>query len=425
MPFRFVHAADIHLDSPLRSLALRDPELAALIGTATRRAFSAIIDLCLDEQVDALLLAGDLYDGEQTSMKTARFLATEMARLDRAGIRAFIIRGNHDSLAQITKELVLPESVKIFSGRAEAVRVTARQGGVEVAIHGISFAQRHAPDSLLPKYKPPVPGLPNIGLMHTSLAGAPGHDLYAPCSVADLMASGFDYWALGHIHKRIDPPPGPVKIVMPGMPQGRDVNEEGAKSVTLVTIAEDRSIALEARPTSIAAFERVSVPLDGIAEQRAMAAAITAALERRRSETKAEHLVARLVLTGVTPLARAIRRDPDFVKTEAAHRAGLIGRTWVEKIEIDCRMPLAATGPVADPLLELRGLIESEIAPSEAFRDRIAGMADELRRQLPLDCHGLFGEDEAGARAMLDRLLAEGTEDVLALLQARGPAEEG
>ena len=109
MAYRFVHAADIHLDSPLRSLALRDPGLADVIGNATRRAFIRIVDLCLDEQVDALLLAGDLYDGHQTSMKTARFLAEQIRRLHEASIRAFIIRGNHDALSKITKELTFPE----------------------------------------------------------------------------------------------------------------------------------------------------------------------------------------------------------------------------------------------------------------------------------------------------------------------------
>src|SRR5580700_5678709 len=108
MSYRFVHTADIHLDSPLRSLALRHQELAELIGNATRRAFVNIIDLCLTEQVDALLLAGDLYDGEQTSMKTAHFLAAQIRRLHEAGIKVFIIRGNHDALSRITREVTFP-----------------------------------------------------------------------------------------------------------------------------------------------------------------------------------------------------------------------------------------------------------------------------------------------------------------------------
>jgi DNA repair protein SbcD/Mre11 len=172
MPYRFVHTADIHLDSPLRSLALRDAELADLIGNATRRAFTNVVELCLNEQVDALLLVGDLYDGEQTSMKTARFLAGQIGRLHEAGIQAFIIRGNHDAISRITKELTFPESVKVFGGRADFVPV--ERPGLALAVHGLSFAQPKAPDSLLQRYRPPLPGVVNIGLMHTSLDGAAG-----------------------------------------------------------------------------------------------------------------------------------------------------------------------------------------------------------------------------------------------------------
>src|SRR5258708_31897293 len=171
--YRFVHAADIHLDSPLRSLALRDQRLAEFVGNASRQVFVRIVDLCLDEQVDALLLVGDLYDGEQTSMKTARFLAEQLRRLDAAGIQVFIIRGNHDALSKITKELVLPQSVHLFGGRADAVEISRDRGERPIAIHGLSFAKPQAPEGLLAKYRPPVAGAINIGLSHTSLAGSP------------------------------------------------------------------------------------------------------------------------------------------------------------------------------------------------------------------------------------------------------------
>ncbi|WP_337918680.1 metallophosphoesterase family protein [Pseudaminobacter soli (ex Zhang et al. 2022)] len=181
---------------------MRNSDLADLIGNATRQAFVRIVDLCLREQVDALLLAGDLYDDEQTSMKTARFLAEQVRRLHEAGIRVFIIRGNHDALSQITKELVFPETVKVFSGRAEAIAVDREPGHFPVVIHGLSFADPHVPESLVGKYKPPVEDAFNIGIMHTSLSGSSGHNPYAPCSLSDLHGTGFRYWALDHIHKR-------------------------------------------------------------------------------------------------------------------------------------------------------------------------------------------------------------------------------
>lgn len=418
MAYRFVHSADIHLDSPLRSLALRDGDLAERIGSATRRSFSRIVDLCLDERVDALLLAGDLYDGDQTSMKTARFLAAEMRRLDEAGIRTFLIRGNHDALSRITKELTFPDSVTVFGGRADAVRLDRPEHGFDVAIHGMSFAQPHAPESLLPRYKVPVAGAVNIALMHTSLTGAAGHDLYAPCNVLDLAAAGFDYWALGHVHKRMVAP-GTAAIVMPGMPQGRDINEAGAKSVTLVTIGDDRAVSMEERFVSVAEFQRVAVDLTGVEEWRDMVARVDAALGRAREAAISEHLVARLRLTGSTPLAWRLRRDPDLLKAEADDRAAAIGASSVETIELDARPPVAADGVSADPLAELGELIQGEVAGSARFAAAAARIVEELRGQLPVECRALFGQDEAGAADVIALLAREGGEDVLAWLQAR------
>jgi exonuclease SbcD len=411
MPFRFVHAADIHLDSPLRSLALRDPALGELIGNATRRAFVAIVDLCLEEKVDALLIAGDLYDGDQTSMKTARFLSDQIRRLDQAGVRTFMIRGNHDALSKITKELTFPDSVKLFGGRAEAILL--EPGGV--AIHGISFAQPHAPESLLPKFKPPIEGLANIALLHTSLAGAPGHDRYAPCSIADLDRAGFDYWALGHVHARAIAG-GRSTIVMPGMPQGRDVNEAGAKSVTLVTVADDRTIAIEERRTSVAQFERVAVDLTGVSEWSAAVGAVTRALEGARARAASRHLVARLSLHGATPLAWRLRRDADLARTEAEAHAAAIGETWIEALDVACGAPAAGSSGAADPLSELRTLIATTIAPSSSFQGAAKAIVKELEGQLPPECRGLFGADEAAFNAILADLAREGAEDVLARL---------
>lgn len=427
MPFRFVHTADIHLDSPLRTLALRNPDLAELIASATRQAFSSIVDLCLGEAVDALFISGDLYDGDQTSMKTARFLAAELRRLHEAGIQCFVVRGNHDALSKITRELVLPPSVKVFGGRAETVVLQGGKG-LDVAVHGVSFASAHAPESLLPRYKPPVEGAANLGLLHTSLSGAAGHDPYAPCSLADLAASGFDYWALGHVHKRAAPS-GERVVVMPGMPQGRDINEGGAKSATLVTVNDDRSVRIEERLTSIAQFERVAVDLSGATEWPDVAARITAALERARETTRSEHLVARLKLTGTTPLAWRIRRDADLLRAEADERAAAVGRSWIDKVEIDGLLPPAkhpsTQAPTqADPLSELRRLVDEEVAASPELASAAQGIVEELRTQLPPECRHILGRDEAEFNALIADLVAEGAQDVLARLDGRALAPE-
>jgi DNA repair protein SbcD/Mre11 len=421
--YRFVHAADIHLDSPLRSLALRDPGLSDLIGNATRRAFIRIIDLCLDEQVDALLLAGDLYDGHQTSMKTARFLAEQIRRLHEAGIRAFIIRGNHDALSRITKELTFPDSVTVFGGRAEVMEIDRPKGDIPVAIHGLSFAQPHAPEALIGKYKPAVEGAINIGILHTSLAGAPGHDLYAPCSLADLAATGFNYWALGHIHKR-SVVEGRCTIVMPGMPQGRDINEAGAKSVTLVTIADDRSIRVEERITSVAQFERVCVDVTNIDNWPVLVREAGRSVELARHGVTSEQLVVRLRLTGATPLAWRIRRDLDLLKTELDDGASVLGACWIEKLEIDCHVPSMVPGSPGNPLTELHRLIDEEVVRSDAFQAEVTAIAEELRAQLPQECRNILGSDEAAFGAKIAELVNEGTDDVLARLHAGAGAGE-
>lgn len=425
MPFRFVHAADIHLDSPLRSLALRDPDLAELIGNATRRALVRIVDLCLEEQVDALLLAGDLYDGDQTSMKTARFLADQIRKLHEAGIRVFVIRGNHDALSRITKELTLPDSVTLFTGRGNAVAIERARGELPVVVHGVSFAEAHAPESLLGKYRPPTEGAVNIGLMHTSLDGSPGHDPYAPCRAADLHAAGFRYWALGHIHMRsmLD---GDATIVMPGMPQGRDINEAGPKSVSLVTVRDDRSVLVEERLTSVAQFERVAVDLSEVEDWSGVAGAVRSALECGRTAARSEHLIVRLRLHGETPFAWRMRRDLDLLGTEAASQAAGVGKTMVERVELDCTAPTkAADVEGVDPLTELRRLIGDEILAGEHFRADVTAIAEELRGQLPPECRNLLGDSEAAFAARLGAIMREGAEDVLARLHADDGVEGG
>ena len=416
MSFRFVHTADIHLDSPLRSLALRNPMLADLIGNATRQAFVNTIDLCLEENVDALLLAGDLYDGEQTSMKTARFLAAQLNKLHKAGIRCFVIRGNHDALSKITQELVLPDSVKVFSGRAEAITIERAKSEIPIVIHGVSFAKPHAAESLLPKYKPPVEGAINVGIMHTSLGGAEGHDRYAPCSIADLQATGFRYWALGHIHKR-SVMEGNCTIVMPGIPQGRDISEAGPKSVSLVTVADDASIRVEERDVCIAQFECISVDVADVDEWRDLVSAVDKSLRQMRIDASAEHLVARVRVTGQTPLAWRIRRDLDLLKAEADQCASAIASCWVEKLETGCHVP-SATAVGDAPVQELNRLITTNVWQSDGFQSEAIAIAKELSNQLPPECRDFFGGDETSFHKALEGLVSEGADDVIARLYA-------
>lgn len=415
LAFRFVHTADLHLDSPLRSLALRDESLQRAVGVATRTVLTRIVDLCLAETVDALLIAGDLYDGDQVSMKTARFLQQELQRLDAAGIRTFIIRGNHDALSRITRELVLPPSVTVFGAKA-ATQVI--DGPLPVAIHGLSFAKPQAPESLLSHYPPPVAGAFNIGLMHTSLNGSAGHDVYAPCSVADLQGAGYGYWALGHIHLRAVHA-GRATVVMPGIPQGRDIGEAGEKSVTLVTVSDAGHPQVEARPLAPLRFERVEVAADGVTDWADLVSRLGRALHEARRLADADYLVLRPRISGTTPLAWRILRDADLLRAEAVSVAEGLGTVWIDKLETAVEGGEAAGLPPDLIATILEGLPQDPAIQAAASRE-----IDDLIRALPKELRGLLGQSDAETAAARDALLAEGVAEVLAHL-GQGPQAEG
>src|SRR5690606_10245882 len=279
-------------------------------------------------------------------------------------------------------------------------------------------AKPHAPESLLEKYRRPQPDTVNIGIMHTSVGGAERHDPYAPCKPSDLHEWGFDYWALGHVHVRARHE-GERVVMMPGMPQGRDINESGEKTVSLVTVHDDRRITVDERLTSIAQFERVRVDLSGAESWRDAADAIEQALGEARDETRSEHLVGRLLITGATPLSWTLRRDRDLLLAEAEQRAERLGRTWIEKLEIETTSPRlnAAAADNADPLLELGELMREARLGQHAVRDAVADLVKEIRDDLPAEARGFSGSDEDEFEALIDRLIAEGSDDILARLR--------
>ena len=415
MPFRFIHTADLHLDSPIASLALRNADLGDLVRGATRKALERIVDLAIAEAVDAVIVAGDLYDGSQTSMATALFLMGQMRRLEAVGIRVYIIRGNHDAQSQITRELTFPPNVHVFDGRGRPVRAGALENGREVHVHGVSFANPHAPASLLPTFRAPVPDAVNIGLMHTSLAGASRHDPYAPVGLADLSAHGFDYWALGHIHQRrvhLEKP----WIVMPGNPQGRDINEGGPKGVTLATVAEDGSITCEERHVAVAVFERLSLDLSGIDDWNGMLDRAEGLLGEARAAAGGAHLVARIAVTGATPLAWRLRRDEDLLLAELQNLAASLGECWIEAVELAVSVPAAEADADTGPLAELARLMREDVVENHAYREELRETLGDLLRQLPREARSLLATDEAEEEALLSDIALQGSDAVLARL---------
>jgi exonuclease SbcD len=408
MTIRILHTADLHLDSPLRSLAMKDPCLEARVRTASRSALENMVRYCIDEDVRALLIAGDLYDGQERSAKTAAYLAAQMERLGAAGIKVFYIKGNHDAENPISGEISLPDNVHIFDGRGGKVKL----GDADIWIHGVSFRDKHAPESLLPKFSNPEPSAINIAMMHTSLNGAAGHDPYAPCTVAELAAMGFDYWALGHVHKRQIHNAAPW-IVMPGMPQGRDIGEAGPKSATLLTIA-DGDIAVSAVSTAVVEFHEVTCALDGLESDDAIRVVVGDTLRAQASATTSGAAILRLRLIGETPYAWHVRRDSDYWNEAIANLAEEIGGLWIEKLAIDLSEPRDATRRGVNAVHDVQQLM-AEIRREAGFTAEALAELEQILALLPADRRRELVPNEAAQAKLLDRL----TKDALLSMAAR------
>jgi DNA repair exonuclease SbcCD nuclease subunit len=395
----------------MSSLALKEPEAADLIANATRQSFVNTINACINEQVDALLISGDLYDGELSSMKTAQFFTRQMQHLADNGIDVFMVRGNHDAESKITKHLVLPDNVHVFSARGEMVTIEAK----DVCVHGVSFAKPRAPDSLLPKFGPPAGGKLNIGMLHTSLAGSPEHDTYAPCSAKDLLEQGYHYWALGHIHKRQVHSSEPRAIVMPGIPQGRHINEAGPKSVTSVQLSHDGSISIQERSTALVEFSRVSIDLTGIEEWKSAVRKIEAELGPVFDDISAQHLVVRLALVGESTLAEKFRRDTDVLIEDTREAARRAGSVFIEQIDNKVVRAVTKSGTVAlSPLEELRKLMANRVVDDSLLLQDARELLLDLQKKLPPILRDRFepGNDDA----LIREFFSEGALDVLARL---------
>ncbi len=416
MAFRFIHTADLHLDSPLNTLALRDEALAREVRIASRTALERIVSACLENEVDALLIAGDLYDRDQRSIRTAEFLARQMRRLDDRKILVFIIRGNHDAASALTSELSLPDNVHVFDTKGGTVLIE-RAG---VAVHGVSFPKGRVSKSLLPRFAAPVTGMFNIGLLHTSVSGSEGHDVYAPCTLAELKAQGYDYWALGHIHKRMVHSRAPA-IVMPGIPQGRDINEDGPKSASLISVDDRTVVAITEVPTARAQFERIRVNLAGAETLSEVVQRAELALEKARGEAEAELLVARIILDGQTPLAPWLRLNDELALSDLSLAAERVGGTRIDSVRLECRLPANESDTASGPVGELRHILDKGALGNTELMKEARARLDAIRKALPPEIRNEFGASEEAIEALIEQMIAQGSEAVLAHLARSEP----
>ena len=330
--FKFIHAADIHLDSPLRGLQKYEGAPVDFIRSATRKAFQNLVDYCLSEKVDFLLIAGDIYDGDWKDYNTGLFFASQMSRLNKEGIEVFIVKGNHDAASQISRQLRLPDNVTVFSAdKAE----TGKINGLRVAVHGQSFASQSVTVDLSRNYPQKVEGYFNIGILHTCANGREGHDSYAPCDTDYLVGKGYDYWALGHIHNREIISEDPY-IVFSGNIQGRNIREKGAKGCTLVKVREGDIIDVHHKDLDVLRWSLLEVDLTGMEREEEIMREVSLHLEKLVSDSQNRYLVVRIVLTGKTMLHRELRlRADEFINNIRMQGIDISADTlWIEKIKI-------------------------------------------------------------------------------------------
>ena len=379
---RFIHASDLHIDSPLRGLDRYDGAPVERLRTATRSSFERLIDTALAERVDFVLFAGDIYDCDWQDFHTGLFFRGQLVRLERAAIRVFIVQGNHDAQGVISKQLVLPPNVTVFSSRTAQ---TVRLDELSVAIHGRSFPEREVDEDLVPAYPVPVPGFFNIGMLHTSLTGRAGHDTYAPTDLPTLVRKGYDYWALGHVHAREVLSERP-RIVFPGNLQGRHAKETGAKGCELVTVEGGR-IEAEFIVLDVVRWSQVAVPLTGVDRLEALSEMFHQALEPVLTGATDRLHAVRVTLTGSTALHRLEADQPGTLAAAMRAAAQDISEAevWIEQVRLDLSTPVdrAQSAERQDAVGELVRLVDSILGDEAELMRRAQVELGELLSSIP------------------------------------------
>jgi DNA repair exonuclease SbcCD nuclease subunit len=397
MNFRFLHAADLHLGSPFLGLGQKDEEVAARFAKASRSAFEDLVTKALEEGVSFVVIAGDVFDGEWKDASIALFLNRQLARLSNRGVPTFLLRGNHDAESLITKSLTWPENVFEFpTRRPETRRIT----DLRVALHGRGFPHREVVENYAVDYPEPVAGWFNIGVLHTA-CGRTGHENYAPCTVADLAARGYDYWALGHVHAFEIVSRDPW-IVYPGNLQGRSIRECGERGAVIVEVADGVVTQVRRVVTDYARWAEVVVDASPHSDEAGLLRAVEAGVRAHAGAAEGRLLAVRVVLTGATPLHVRLIADRDRLRDEAEAAAQRCADDiWLERLRIDTAEPQRLRRDAALAEIDLAAALE-QCEADVAVRARVTELVRMVREKLP----GGMAEDP-GAALDLDSILAE------------------
>ena len=340
--FKVLHAADLHMDSPLAGLTSLGEDIAKTVATASRKAFKRMLDLARSEKVQFMVISGDILDGAIRDHGTIQFLLNELGVLAQT-IPVYLIRGNHDALNTAGTGMIWPVNVFELAGDQPTTLIVP---GIPVAIHGQSFKERATQENLVRGYPAAVENHFNIGILHTSLAGLDAtHDRYAPTSVDELVGKGYHYWALGHIHKREIIRGGSPWIVYPGNIQGRSVRETGPRGCAIVRVDSTLNASAQFVDLDEVRFHEVEVDLTGVDS-------IDHWGDKLRDSVKhlpwANANAIRIRFTGNAD-ASTVLPPGALLRQEVRQRLAGLGKSAVlEKIKIECATASSAAGLLAN-----------------------------------------------------------------------------
>ncbi|MDO9537653.1 MAG: DNA repair exonuclease [Thermoplasmata archaeon] len=342
--FKFIHAADLHLDSPFKGISEIDPAIQQELAEATFKSFDKIIELCIEEKVDFLLIAGDVYDSQDKSLRAQLRFIDGLERLSDRGIHTYLVHGNHDPSSGWASSLKIPDLVHVFTGKKVHKDIFQRDGENLAKIYGYSYSRRDIMESVIPEFEEKVIESPQytIGLLHCCLGTATGHEPYAPCLIGDLTKLPINYWALGHVHNKQVINENPA-IVYPGNIQGRHIRENGEKGVFLIEVDDSHNTTIHFQSTENIIWDTREISIDKCKTFQELRKEINTFITELRSKSDGKPAICRIYLTGRGSLNKDLMKQSnvdDLVtdireceKTESPF-------VWIEDIKIQTSSPI-------------------------------------------------------------------------------------
>jgi len=334
-PFRFVHAADLHIDSPFAGIGETDKHVAERLRESTFQAFQNLVELCIKNDAKFLVIAGDVYDGADRSVRAQLRFRDGLSKLAENGIQSFIVHGNHDPLDGWQSSIEWPEGVHIFGDSPEWKNVEV-EGEVIASIQGMSYPTQEVTDNLAIQFTAPQSDVFSIGLLHANVGGNTTHAPYAPCTVEELSQTGIDYWALGHVHTRQTLKRSNPVIAYPGNTQGRHPNETGARGALVVNVDGSGQATTEFAPLDVVRWERDELDISNLESIDQLDSAIRQHTDNLSVQAEGRDVVCRINLVGRGSLHEQLQRDGEIDDLLERARTAWSGSespwVWTDKI---------------------------------------------------------------------------------------------